>query len=203
MPSHSSDRLATTSVPIHPPIAARWSPRGFDPEATLAHGDLLALLEAARWSATWGRRQPVRFVVGIRDDQTFTALAGLLNRGNSYAKAASALILVCTDEGEDDRTARYAGVDAGAAMANLAIEATSRGLHTHPMAGFDVTGAHQSFDIPGQVQPLAIVAVGRLGDHEVASEIADRDSLPRERLPLSEIAFTERWGAPLPTDLER
>ena len=34
-----------------------------------------AVLEAARWAATWGHRQPVRFLVGRRGDGTFAAIA--------------------------------------------------------------------------------------------------------------------------------
>ena len=117
----ASDRLAATSVPIHPDIAARWSPRAFDPNAALPHEDLAALLEAARWAATWGGRQPVRFIVGVRGDETFVTLAALLRRGNSYAQAASAMILLSADEGPDEKTALYSTVDAGSAMANLSV----------------------------------------------------------------------------------
>lgn len=187
MPTH---RLAVTSVPIHPPIAARWSPRAFDRDYAIAPDDLLAVLEAARWAATWGRRQPVRYVVGLRGDQTFGALTRLLKKGNAYAHAASALILVCADEGPDENTARYSGVDAGAAMANLAIEAVARGLVVHPMAGFDTEGAREVFALADGVRPLAIVAVGRLADgRNAAPEIAERDALPRERLPLSQLVL--------------
>ena len=152
---------------------------------TVAAEQVVALLEAGRWAATWGHRQPVRFVVGRRGDDTFVAVSALLRRGNSYAKAAGALILVCADEGEDDRTALYSAVDAGAAMANLAIEAVSRGLIAHPMAGFDVDGARAAFDLPAGVRPLAVVAVGSLGDYRhMPPEIVERDSRPRERMPL-------------------
>ena len=82
----------------------------------------------------------MRFVVGRRGDETFTTITELLKRGNRYANAAGALILVCADEGEDERTARYAAVDAGAAIAQLTIEAVSRGLIAHPMAGFNADG---------------------------------------------------------------
>ena len=192
------DRLADTSVPIHPLIAARWSPRAFDPDAELADEDLTALLEAARWAATWGRRQPVRFLVGLRGDATFATLTGLLRRGNSYATAASSLILVGADEGEDERTARYAALDAGAAIAQLTMEAVSRGFIAHPMAGFDVDGAREAFAIPAQVRPLAVVAVGVLGDYANASDdVVERDSRPRERLPLDQVAFAGRWEQPL------
>ncbi|AQA06296.1 nitroreductase [Mycobacterium sp. MS1601] len=190
MPEQPTDRSALTGVPIHPDIAARWSPRAFDPEAVIDDTDLLALLEAARWAATWGARQPVRFVVGRRGERPFDDLAAQLRRGNAYAKAASALILVCADDGEDANTAQYARVDAGAAMANLAIEAVSRGLQVHPMAGFDVDGARQTFDLADGLAPLAIVAVGRLGDYsQVPEEIVERDSRPRSRRPLSEVVL--------------
>lgn len=197
MPQPPADRKARTRVPIHPPIAERWSPRAFDAHAALTTGDLTGLLEAARWAATWGRRQPVRFVVGVRPDETYRTLADLLNRGNGYARDAAALILVCADEGEDDKTALYAGVDAGAAAATLAIEAVARGLISHPMAGFDVDGARNAFGIPAHVRPLMVIAVGALADYSaVSAEIAERDSLPRERKPLDEVTFSGIWGQP-------
>lgn len=197
VPDTPNGRLASTDVPIHPDLAARWSPRAFDPDAIITADQLTALVEAARWAASWGHRQPVRFVVGLRGDETFTTLAGLLKRGNSYAHAASALILVCADEGEDERTALYSAVDAGAAIAQLTVEAVSRGLIVHPMAGFDVEGARAAFGVPDGVRPLAVVAVGSLGDYgTVDAAIAERDGRPRERLPLDQIAFAGRWGRP-------
>lgn len=194
VPDAPAGRLADTSVPIHPALAARWSPRAFDPAAVLADADLTALLEAARWAPTWGRRQPVRFVVGLRDDPAFAAIADLLRRGNSYAKAAAALILLCADEGEDDKTALYSAVDTGAAMANLSIEAVSRGLIVHPMAGFDARGAAEVFHLPDGMRPLVVIAVGVLGDYaRVDPQIAERDAIPRERLPLNEVVLN--WSA--------
>ncbi len=193
MPVKPTDRSADTSVPILAPIAARWSPRVFDPTIELSDDDLTALLEAARWAATWGKRQPVRFVIGRRTDDAFITLSGLLNRGNHYAHAAGALVLLCADQGPDEQTARYSAVDAGSAMANLSIEAVSRGLIAHPMAGFDAPGAIEAFQLPDGLRPLMVIAVGTLGDYsEAAPEIADRDRAPRERLPLSEVVLNWR-----------
>ena len=170
----------------------------FDGDAALAVDDVVAVLEAARWAATWGHRQPVRFLVGLRGDQTFTEISELLRRGNSYAKAASALVMVCTDEGDDQRTARYAAVDAGAAIAQLTVEAVSRGLIAHPMAGFNADGAADVFGIPASVRPVAVVAIGTLGDYDNApQEIVERDARGRERLPLEDVAFSGRWGRSL------
>ena len=171
----------------------------FDDEAQLTSEQLTAVLEAGRWAATWGHRQPVRFLVGLRGDQTFAAVSELLKRGNNYAKAAGALVLVCADEGEDERTARYAAVDTGAAIAQLTIEAVSRGLIAHPMAGFNADGAREVFGIPEGVRPIAVVAIGSLGDYDNAPpEIVERDGKGRNRMPLDEVAFAGRWGRPLP-----
>lgn len=190
MADQPSDRRAETRVPLHPPIADRWSPRAFDPAVEISDEQLIALLEAARWAATWGNRQPVRFVVGRRGNPVFETLSGLLRRGNSYAKAASALILLCADEGEDERTALYAAVDVGAAAANLAIEAVARGLIAHPMAGFDVEAAPTVLNLPAGVRPLVMVAVGTLGDYrQLPPEILERDAQPRERLPLEDVVL--------------
>lgn len=190
MADSPADRIARTAVPIHPPIAARWSPRAFDPDAELSEDDVTALLEAARWAATWGNRQPVRFVVGLRSDETFAKLAGLLRRGNAYAHSASALILLCVDVGTDENTALYAAVDAGSAQATLAIEAVSRGLIAHPMAGYDAERAVEVFAIPDGVRPLMVIAVGTLGDYSQADDrIVERDSQPRQRAALSEMVL--------------
>lgn len=173
----------------------------FDADAQLTAEQLVALLEAARWAATWGHRQPVRFVVGLRGDETFGKISEQLKRGNSYAKAAGALVLVCAEEGEDERTARYAAVDTGAAIAQLTIEAVSRGLIAHPMAGFNADGAREVFRIPEDVRPIAVVAIGSLGDYDSAPpEIVERDAQGRGRLPLEEVAFGGGWGEPLPVD---
>jgi len=192
-----TDRRAETSVAINPLLAARWSPRAFDESAALSAEQVTALLEAARWAATWGDRQPVRFVVGVRGDATFIAVGELLKRGNSYAKSAGALILVCIDEGPDEKTARYAAVDAGAAIAQLTVEAVSRDLVAHPMAGFDADGVREAFGMPDGARPLAVVAVGSLGDYgAVEPAVLERDARGRRRLPLAEITFAGRWGLP-------
>jgi nitroreductase len=192
-----TDRRADTSVAINTVLAGRWSPRAFDESANLTTEQITAVLEAARWAATWGDRQPVRFIVGLRGDPTSAAIGDLLRRGNSYAKRAGALILVCADEGPDEKTVRYAAVDVGAAIAQLTVEAFSRGLVAHPMAGFDADGARTVFGMPDDVRPFAVVAVGSLGDYSaVDPAVVERDARGRQRLPLDQVAFADTWGQP-------
>ena len=156
----------------------------------------MAVLEAARWAATWGHRQPVRFVVGRRGDETFTKITELLKRGNRYANAAGALIVVCIDEGEDERTARYAAVDAGAAIAQLTDRGRVAGPGRPPDGGVQRRRcAVRSFGIPRGVRPVAVVAVGSLGDYDSAPpELVERDAQGRQRLPLEEVVFAGSWG---------
>ena len=43
-------KSATTAAPLHPILAERWSPRGFDGGHDLTSEEMTALLEAARWA---------------------------------------------------------------------------------------------------------------------------------------------------------
>ncbi|AFA71745.1 nitroreductase family protein [Gordonia polyisoprenivorans VH2] len=185
---------------MHAPIRDRWSARGYDPHASISADEITDVLEAGRWAPTWGRIQPVRFVVGLRGDATFEQLASTLTRGNKgWAPAAGALILVCTSDAADDAKLHdYGAVDLGLAVAQMSIQAVSMGINPHPMAGFDASAARAAFDVPADKRPMVILALGRLADDPTLldPDVADRDSQPRERLPLSEIAFARRWGEP-------
>ena len=168
MPTVDADRIAETRVPIHParrplePAGVRPIRRGDRPSRSPR------CWRPRRWAATWGHRQPVRFIVGICGaTRRSTRSARPLKRGNSYAKAAGALILVCADEGPTNGPRVYAAVDAGAAIAQLTIEAVSRGLIAHPMAGFIADGAREVF-ASRRGAAAGGVAVGSLGDYAAA-----------------------------------
>jgi len=76
-------------------------------------------------------------------------------------------------------------VDAGAAIARLTVEAFSRELVAHPMAGFDADGARTAFGLPDTVRAVAVVAVGSLGDYAtVDPAVIERDARGRQRRPL-------------------
>ena len=81
-PEHSGpDRSAATSVPLHPLLAERWSPRAWS-ETPVSTQQLRAVLEAARWAPSAGSAQRWRFVVGHRGDSTWDPLLEALNPGN-------------------------------------------------------------------------------------------------------------------------
>lgn len=185
---------------MHAPISDRWSARGYDPDATISADEAIEILEAGRWAPTWGRVQPVRFLVGLRGERSFDALAQTLTRGNmSWAPAAGMLVLLCTTNAPDDPTAHeYGGVDLGFAAAQMTIQAVSMGLNAHPMAGFDPRVARELFAIPADQRPLVMLSIGRLAADrtQLHDDIRARDEAPRTRLPLAQIAFAGRWGTP-------
>jgi len=198
VPTSSRDRLARTAVPVHPLIAGRWSPRALDPEAMISCAALTALLEAARWASSWGGSQPARFVVGRRGDDTFTGLVDTLTRGNrSWAPNASALILGATQTRDDEKVLVHSAFDLGQAVAQLTLQAVAEGFVAHPMGGFDAGAARVRFAVPDDFQPLVLVAIGTLADPSTMEEgLRAKETRPRSRLPLSEVAFTGRWGQP-------
>lgn len=192
------DRLADTVYPVHPLIAHRWSPRALDSSVEVSTATLGSLLEAARWASSWGGSQPARFIVGRRGDKTFDGLVATLSRGNSsWAPAASALVLGVTRVSEEGRPMTHSSFDLGQATAQLALQAVAEGLVAHPMAGFNAEAARERFSIPDDFAAVVLLAVGTLGDPaEVDEGLRAKETRPRARLPLSEVAFSGRWGTP-------
>jgi nitroreductase len=194
-----SDRDAETSVPVHPLIAARWSPRALDPDGKVTDEQLRAVLEAARWAPSNGNTQPARFLVGRRGDDTFGRIFDLLSKRNQgWAHPAAMLLLACavTVNEKGDIPMPVYGV--GLAAENLVLQAVAEGLVAHQMGGFDKEGAKLVFSLPADVAPQVVIALGTLGSPDLLDEERRAKELaPRRRKPLSEIAFTGEWGNPV------
>jgi nitroreductase len=185
-------RIATSQVPLHPLLASRWSPRGFDAAHAVSEDSLTAVLEAARWAPSAGNSQPWRFLVTRRGDRDFALLVDLLAAGNQvWAQHASALVLVVaevTDEAGAPRS--HALYDTGQAVAQLVAQAQAEGLVTHQMGGFDAAGAAAAFELPAELTPVVVVAVGQHDPQAVLPEAyAARENAPRTRLPLDQLVL--------------
>jgi nitroreductase len=195
-------RTATTSVELHPLLADRWSPRAFD-RAPLEDADVTALLEGARWAPSANNYQPWRFLVGrTTSDGVDTTYAGLLDSlaefNQLWASAAPLLIAAVVEVEHEDGSAReIAPYELGLAVSQLTVEAASRGLHVHQMGGFDAARISETFAVPPQYRAITVLAVGRVGDPEtLPTWAAERETAPRDRKPLSDIAYAGTWGTP-------
>jgi nitroreductase len=179
-------------------ILRRWSPRAYaDKEVTA--DELKRLFEAARWAASSSNEQPWRFLVGRRGDETYQKIFNALVEFNqAWAKSAPVLVLAVakktfTEKGTPNR---YGLHDTGAAMANLALQATADGLHTHSMAGFDNEQMRASFAIPSDYEMGAVTAIGSFGDPAILPEhLRKMEVSPRQRKPLEEFVFSS-WEKP-------
>jgi nitroreductase len=189
---------ATTGQPINELIRQRWSPRAFDVKPVPA--DVLrSLFEAARWAPSSNNEQPWAYLVAIHDNpEEFAKMVSVLVEFNAnWAKHAPVLALAVSElafakNGAPNRNAQY---DTGAASALLSVEATSRGLFVHQMAGFDPDKARQVFGIPAAWDAIAAIAIGYPGDPATLPQpYQDRERAPRTRKPLSEFVMTGHWG---------
>ncbi|WP_424183892.1 nitroreductase family protein [Actinokineospora sp. G85] len=185
----------------HPLIRDRWSPRALDPAAVVDAGALTRMLNAARWAPSYGNTQPARYLVGVRGTATFDRVHALLNRGNqAWAANAGALLVGCAQTANAKGEVPYAEYGVGLATENLVLQAVAEGLVAHQMAGFDADAVVAEFGLPASVRPLVAIAVGVLGSPDLLPEDRRaRETAPRERLPLAELAFTDRWGTAFAT----
>src|ERR1700749_2369380 len=180
-------KTATTTVPVHPLLAERWSPRGFDQAHDLADDRLTALLEAARWAPSAANSQPWRFAVARRGEEAHARLFAALAPGNqAWAGAASALILVAArTAGEEGQPQPFALYDTGLAVAALVPQAQADGLAVHQMGGFATAAVRSEFSLDDSLTPVVVIAVG-LPDAgaDLPAPLAARETAPRTRHPL-------------------
>jgi nitroreductase len=193
---------APAESPIHELIRERWSPRAFA-DKPISSDVLRSLFEAARWAPSSNNEQPWAYLVATKDDrENFAKTLGVLVEFNAnWAKNAPALALAVAKLtfSKNNASNRNASYDVGASTALLSVEATSRGLFVHQMAGFDPQKARQVFGIPSDWDAFAALAIGYAGDLEsLPQSLKDREVAPRTRKPLSEFVMTGQWGHTAP-----
>jgi nitroreductase len=187
-------KTADTLVPVHPLLAERWSPRGFDRDHQIGDDHVAALLEAARWAPSAGNSQPWRFLVTRRGEDAHQQLFAALNPGNqAWAGAASALVLVAARTAADDGAPQpWALYDTGQAVASLVTQAQAHELAVHQIGGFDTDSVRTEFGLDNTLTPVVVLAVGHADpDAELPSHLAAREAAPRTRYPLSDLLLTE------------
>jgi hypothetical protein len=84
--------------------------------------------------------------------------------------------------------------DAGAAWAQLALQAHLAGWHAHAAGGFDHAVARRTLQVPEDHALHAIVAIGRRGDPALLPERLRERERPSERLALEAIVAEGRFG---------
>jgi hypothetical protein len=68
------------------------------------------------------------------------------------------------------------------------------GLMAHQMGGYDAVKAREIFNIPEQFTLMSMICVGAPADiSTLTGDILARETAPRVRKPLGEIAFAGAW----------
>ena len=195
MTRHPLAKTASTTVSVHPLLAERWSPRGFDRSHDLDDVALTTLLEAARWAPSAQNSQPWRFLVTRRGEESHSWLFAALAPGNrAWAGTASALVLVAAHTvGDDGGPQPWALYDTGQAVAALVTQAQADGLAVHQMGGFDSAAVCAEFGLGDTLTPVVVLAIGRRDDAaELPEPLAARETAPRTRRPVSDLMLPAR-----------
>jgi nitroreductase len=121
----------------------------------------------------------------------------LVEGNRVWAQAAPVLILSVAQKNfkRNDKPNRHAVHDVGLAAGNLLLQAAHEGLYVHQMAGFDVEKARSFLEIPATHEPVAMMAMGYLGDpKQLPAPLQERELERRTRKPLADFIFTGAWN---------
>ena len=191
--SHATDRVA--DHPINRVFLDRWSPRAFTGE-TMPEAELATILEAGRWAPSAYNSQPWRFLYARKGTASWETLLGLLVEFNQlWAREAAALIVMVSREtmlppgATAEIPSHSHSFDAGAAWANIALQATLSGWHAHAMVGFDMTRSREALNIPAGYRVEAAIAIGRRGPASLLPEKLAARERPSDRRPLTDLAL--------------
>ena len=184
--------------PIHDLLARRCSPRKFEPRL-IDQNDLLALFEAARWSASAGNEQPWSYIVATRSQpDEFGRMLSCVGQVNlPWAQLSSALVIGCVrlrlqQSGGCYPTAEH---DLGLASANLVFEATARGLGVHQMTMIHRELIRAIYQVPDEICVMTMLAIGYPEAQYSASDGAGNHHVAlRSRKPLSSFVFAGAWS---------
>lgn len=187
----------TAHPKVHQLFIDRWSPRAFD-ESEIPDEDLEAIFTAAGLAPSAFNYQPWKFLYARRGDANWERFLSLLIPFNqSWAKDAGVLIFIVSDtkkRGGEEPTDFYShSFDAGAAWAQMALQATLLGYHAHGMTGLEFDKARAELGLPDDFRLEAAVAIGRRDAPERLPEGLRGGEVPSPRKAVGEIAFAGNY----------
>lgn len=181
-------------------IKERWSPYAFS-KHPVEEFKIKAMLEAAGHAPSCNNEQPWMFVYTTREDENvFNDYIGFMDdRNQVWAKHAYAIIISMARKkfSHNGKPNRFALYDTGMAVTNLLLQGMAFDIHVHQMGGFSVEKVGEYFKLGADVEPIAMMAAGFLGDGEdLPAEVLKKDETRRPRKPVNDYAFRNKLYNP-------
>jgi len=175
-------------------IRERKSIRSFS-EQPVEEDKIRLLFEAARWAPSSMNEQPWQYIYASRDNEhLYQAIADSLMPGNRIWALSAPLLIVSLARKTFQRNGNHNGSalhDTGMANFALSLQATEMGLHTHMIGGFDHALLGKNLNLPDEVQPVVIIAVGYPGDTDQLPEnLRQIEHAPRNRKSHGEFVYS-------------
>jgi nitroreductase len=149
-------------------------------EAPIPEEIVREIVEAGRLTASASNQQPWYFIV-IREPETLKQLGAVARTGPYIAQAPLAIAVAITES-------KLAASDASRAIQSMILAAWSRGVGSNWVGYFGLDAAKPLLGIPETMQLFAILPFGYPSQRT--------GSGGKNRKPLSEVAFRERFGQP-------
>ena len=140
-----------------------------------------AVLEAARLTQSGMNSQHWRFIL-VQDPKNLAKLAGDSMTG-AWVAGANFAVVICSDPSKT-----FVLLDVGRVIQDMQITAWDSGVTSRIYTGIKQPEMKKDFGVPDDLASIAVVGFG----YPKKKLIGKKD-----RKPLSEIAFLERYGAPL------
>nr|WP_290665489.1 nitroreductase family protein [Ardenticatena sp.] len=191
----------TRTQHVHELIMNRRSRRAYAPNRLIDRATIETLLQAAHLAPSSFNAQPWRFIVASKENpDAWQRVFETLMEGNQTWAQHAPLFIVAVAAVKPEGAERENGsalFDLGMAVQNLLLQAEALGLAARPMGGFSRDRLREAFDIPEGYHPHVVVALGYPGDPAPLPEpLRTHETAPRQRKPLSDVAFDGAWGTP-------
>lgn len=152
----------------------------------IPYEDILEIIDAARWAPSSGNLQNWYFII-IKNKESINKIAEAT--GQEFVKNANTIIVVCSDDKlveniYGERGKFYAIQNVAAAIQNMLLAATEKGIGTCWVGAFDENKVKEVAQIPKDMSVHAIITLGYY---------SKKPDIPK-RKNLEEIVFFEKWG---------
>jgi nitroreductase len=181
-------------------IKERWSPYSFS-SCPVEEFKLKAMLEAAGCAPSSNNEQPWLFVYTTQENtKVFNDYLGFLTSSNrEWVEHAYAIFISLARMrfSYNNKPNRYAFHDTGMAVGNFLLQGLALDIYVHQMGGFSSEKVKEYLKLNDDIEPVAMMAVGYLGEGaSLSPELLKRDEIRRQRKSVNEYSFKNSLSDP-------